>query len=94
MSKIGYLILVWVFTIIAYVGLAATMPTLREITATAVVELEASCDNISNFPGTLGMVESFPVYAWFIPGLIAIIITVIILKVDNFEGIITNRWRR
>ena len=78
-NKFVSLGVVWLFVIVAYLILAVTMPAGRELVSQAATDLAASA-NMSNFPGTQGFVESSPVWIWFIPGLVGIIITVVTLK--------------
>ena len=81
-NKFVGLIVIWVFVILAYLILAVTMPAGRELASQAATDLEASA-NMSNFPGAQGFVESSPVWIWFIPGLVGMIITVTTLRAGD-----------
>ena len=80
-KKIGYLIMTWVFVSLAYVILAVSMPALTELSDLAAVTMAAS-SNMTNYPGTIEAVQSFPLYVWFIPGGVGFIATVVFMKTD------------
>lgn len=83
-NKFVGLFLIWLFVIIAYIIIAIGMPAVRELSGVASTELEASA-NMSNFPGTTGLVESSPIWIWFVPGLVGMIATVWTLKFGKEE---------
>ena len=78
-KKIGYTILTWFLAVFAYIIMAATMPAFNLIVDQSSTNLQ-STSNMSNYPGLLGSVESAPVYIWFIPGAVALIATIVLLK--------------
>ena len=78
-NKLIYLGLMWVAIIIAYLALAFMFPAFVEIVSTANTSIAASA-NMSNFPGTLPVVNSAPLWIWAVPGLVGIVGTVIVLK--------------
>ena len=81
-NKFVALIVIWVIVILSYLTMAVIMPAGQELVTQAVTDLEASA-NMSNFPGTLGMVESSPVWIWILPGLVGVIFTVVTLKSND-----------
>jgi len=82
MKKIGVLIVIWVAISLAYVIIAFMMPVLQDFTDDTATELQAT-SNMSDYPGTLEAVNSFPLFAWFIPGGVGIGATVWMLKKDS-----------
>lgn len=88
MGKLGTLILIWVFVLVAYILLGTMMPAYSEITSDVSTSIQASC-NTSEHPGIVGAVESFPVYVWIIPGIVGMVSTVYVLKYSDA----VNRWR-
>ena len=82
MKKIGILILMWASISLAYVIIAVSMPTVQSLTDNTATELQAT-SNMSDYPGTLEAVNSFPLFAWFIPGAVGIVVTVVMLKKDS-----------
>jgi hypothetical protein len=62
----------------AYILMAFTMPAITAISSESAATINASA-NMSNFPGTIEMVNSAPVWLWFIPGLVGVVTTVIML---------------
>ena len=73
-SKLMFMALVWGGVIFAYILLGFIMPSFLAITETASVGLSASA-NMSNFPGTLEAVDSAPLWIWFVPGTVGIVVT-------------------
>lgn len=81
-NKIIAIIVILLCVIGAYIILAVTLPAGRELVETAATELEASA-NMDNFPGTLGVVETAPLWIWFLPGIVGVIATVMVLRPGN-----------
>ena len=79
--KIGYTILAWVMVIFVEIIIAAMMPALTGISGSAAAALVAGSD-MSNYPGTLPMVQAFPVYVWFIAPAAGFVATAVFLKTD------------
>lgn len=69
----------WILVVAAYIIMAVMMPAITEIVSTANTSLVASA-NMSDFPGTLEAVNSAPLWLWFIPGGVALVVSVIMLK--------------
>lgn len=66
----------------AYVIMAFTMPATNEIITSANASLAASA-NMSNLPGTQEMVQTAPIWLWFIPGLVGVVFMVgVLVKKD------------
>lgn len=78
-NKLFWLSMIWLFTILAYIILGAVMPAFQSVTAEASTNLQAT-SNMSNYPGALQVIDSSPVYVWFIPGAVAVIATVVMLR--------------
>lgn len=78
-NKIILIGAVWAIIIFAYIIMAVTMPAIGELSSLASTDIQASA-NTSQMPGIVGAVESAPVYLWFIPGGIGLIVTVVTLK--------------
>ena len=78
-NKFLHVVVIWIAIVIAYLGIAVTMPAGREMVNEATTQLNASA-NMSQFPGTQEFVESSPVWIWILPGLIGAIVTAVILK--------------
>lgn len=81
MKKIGILATIWILMSLTYIILAIIQPTIQELSDNTATELQAT-SNMSNYPGTLEAVNSFPLIAWFIPGVVGVAATVWILKTD------------
>ena len=73
------ILLIWAFTSLAYIIIAITMPVLQTFSDGAVVAMAAT-SNMSSYAGTQAVVQLFPLFAWFIPGGIAIVATIWMLK--------------
>ena len=69
----------WAIIILVYVLMTVLMPAMNELSSLASTDIQASA-NTSQMPGIVGAVESSPVWLWFIPGGIGIVVTVIALK--------------
>lgn len=78
-QKLFMLGIVWVLVAVAYIILATMMPAINELVSTANTSLVESA-NMSNFPGTQEAVTSAPLWLWFIPGMVGIVVSVIMLK--------------
>ena len=71
--------IMWVVVIFAYIIMAAIMPAFTDIVSTANTTIQASA-NMSNLPGTMGVVQTAPVWIWFIPGVVGLVSTVVMLR--------------
>ncbi|MFC1904655.1 hypothetical protein ACFLXT_02710 [Chloroflexota bacterium] len=78
-DKITNMLIVWGAVIFAYIVLAVTMPVHQEMVATSRADMAASA-NLSNMPGIDAAVASSPVWLWFIPGLVGLVVTAIMLR--------------
>ncbi len=78
-KTIGFLAVMWFMIVFCYIIFAASFPAIQTITANSSQMIAAST-NASDFPGAKAMVDSAPVWLWFIPGLVGIIVTVATLK--------------
>ena len=78
-SKFFSLAIIWVFIFVAYIFIAVLMSVFSDVTTVASAAMQASA-NMTEQPGAVGAVESFPVYVWIIPGALGVISTVWILK--------------
>ena len=85
-KKIGFVVLTWFLVSFCYIIIAAAMPAMVTITTGAATSLSAT-SNMSNYPGTLQVVQAAPVYLWFIPGGVGLIATVVFLKTNITERI-------
>jgi len=79
MDKLKYVAVTWLLVIFAYIILAVMMPVLTGMAGNASTELQAT-SNMSAYPGMLGVIETSPIWMWFVPGGIGIIATAIFLK--------------
>lgn len=79
MGKFWTLVTIWIVISFSYIILAVTMPVIQQISGDTAVELEATSD-MSNYPGTLEVVNTTPLFAWFIPGALGIAGSVYVLK--------------
>jgi hypothetical protein len=79
MNKILWIGITWLAVIVTYISFAVFMPAVNEISTQAAIELQAT-SNMSNYPGTLEVVESSGWWMWAIPGIFGIIATVLIVK--------------
>jgi len=64
--------------IITYLILPAAQPAINEIIVTA----NASAD-LTNFPSAQHVVEAWPLYIWFIPGFVGVVLIVVTLRAPN-----------
>ena len=85
MNKLFGIGLICVCTAFAYLILAVMMPGLNEISSAAATEL-TNTSNMSNYPGTLEVVESSGWWLWALPGVVAIVATAIFLKRGDRRG--------
>ncbi len=79
MSKIGAVLIVVGVVIAAYLIILITHPVMVDIVATANTTMVAS-SNMSNYPGTSGMLVSTPWIMFFVPGVVGLIVIVAILR--------------
>lgn len=77
------LAVIWIATTFMYIFLAVGMPVIVEITEVSTAEMHATAC-MTQFPGTVEAVESAPVWMWFIPGLVGIVATVILLRQPEY----------
>lgn len=75
---VGTLVLIWASIIGIIIFFAMTSDTMNTIVHQGVVEMAAT-SNLSNYPGIEHAWESFPVWKWFLPILIGLILTGIVL---------------
>ncbi len=79
MKKVFQMALLIIGTVFAYILFAFMIPVNVAINEQVITDLNASA-NMSHFPGTVSFIGSSPVWFWFIPGVVAIVWAVIILK--------------
>ena len=79
MNKFFGIVIVVVIVIFVYLILAVTMPAINEISTAAAVSLNAT-SNMSNYPGTLEVVESSPWWMWALPGAVGMVVIIVMLK--------------
>jgi len=78
-KKLGYSVILWVFVAISYLVITVIMPAVNSIVSTANATLVAT-SNMSNYPGLQPGIETSPLWLYFIPALVGVVIQVIILK--------------
>jgi len=79
-NKIFWVVFIWFAVVVAYIFLAISMPAQNEIIVSVNTTLASgSSGNMSNFPGTQEVIQTAPVWLWFIPGLVGIVSTVMVL---------------
>lgn len=79
MKKVGWVIVVWIGVIISYVILTAAMPAVNSLVQTANTTM-AAASNMTNYPGTQDAILTAPLWLYFLPGGIGLVLTIIILK--------------
>lgn len=79
LQKLGYLALMWIAIIFAYIMLANMFPAFTSITSNATALMQ-STSNMSNYPGSLDVVRTSPLWIWFIPGGLGICVSVVWLR--------------
>lgn len=79
MNKIWGITLIFIAVVAVYLVMAVMMPAVSDIATVAAASLN-STSNMSNYPGTLEVVESSPWWLWAVPGLAGIIATAVMLK--------------
>ncbi len=80
-DKFFRFVYLWGAIICAYLFLGFTMPVHNALVQRTLVEFNTS-DNLSRLPGIYNAIKAYPVYVWFIPGLVGIVVTTIMLKTD------------
>ena len=78
-KKIGFLAGMWFAIVFLYIILAVTITPVIELKDVTVNTISAS-SNVSNYPGTIELFNFFPVLAWFIPGLVGLVATAVVLR--------------
>lgn len=81
-KKIGYIVVTWFAVVFVYIILTAAMPGITAVTGEASTLLQ-STSNMTNYPGSLEVVESAPMWVWFIPGGVGIAATAVFLRQDR-----------
>lgn len=79
---------IWVLVIVAIIFIAASSSATDEIAGTAATAINASA-NMSAQPGTLEMVQSFPVWKWAIAPLVGFVASGMVLFKNRNE--LSNR---
>jgi len=79
MNKLIHLGIIFLAVVAGYIILAVIMPAINEVTAVAADSINAST-NMSNFPGTLEVVQSSPWWLWSLPGIAGVIAAVVMLR--------------
>ena len=64
---------------VAYLFIIIVVPWLADITVTANTTIAAS-SNMSNYPGLSGAILGTPLFLFFVPGVIGIILVILVLK--------------
>lgn len=78
-NKLFALFFVWVAVIAAYIIMAATMPAINSIVQSANATIAAQGLD-SDIIGVQEAISGYPLYAWFIPGIVGVIVSVIMLR--------------
>lgn len=78
-NKAAILFTTWALVIIAYIILPFIMPVMQDISDDVYATVNAS-SNMSNYVGAGETVQLYPLFAWFIPGIIGGIVTVVTLR--------------
>ena len=84
-KKIGYIFATWFFVIFVYVILANASPAITALTSESAATMQ-STSNMTNYPGALEFVQSFPLMMWFIPGGVGMVATFVFLKMRPTAG--------
>lgn len=79
MKKIGLIILTLTMTVFAYIIMTLLQPTIVDISNTANMTMAAS-SNMTNYPGASEVMVGAPLWLYFVPGVLCIVIVVKILK--------------
>lgn len=81
-NKFFVLLFTWGCVIVSYIILSFVMPVMQDISADTYATINAS-SNMSNYVGTGEAVQLYPLFAWFIPGIIGGVVTVVTLRERN-----------
>ncbi len=81
-SKLVWLFLVVVFTVVSYLVLTVLMPTITSWASTANTTISAS-SNMTGYFGLQGALLGAPLWLYMAPGCIAVIAIIIILKIPE-----------
>lgn len=79
MIKIGAVAVVVGLVVVCYLFLLVVMPVVVDMAASANTTMAAT-SNMTNYPGTSGMLVSVPWVLFFLPGAIGMVVIVLILK--------------
>ena len=79
MNKTGWIFVMWIGVVFAYILLAAAMPVFTSIVSSTSTEMQATA-NMTNQPGMVAAIETAPLWLWFIPGLVGIVAAAYMLK--------------
>jgi len=79
LSKIGWVLGIWVAITVVYIVMTAAMPGINTIVQTANSTINAT-SNLSNYPGLQDTIESSPLWLYVIPAAVGGIATVVVLK--------------
>ena len=79
LKKLFLVSLIMAGVITSYVVMTATQGATNSIISSVNTTLVAS-SNMSNYPGTLAFIASFPLWQWFIPAIVGLVALVIVLK--------------
>ena len=78
-KKIVQVFLVVGATVVAYLVLTVIMPVLTDMASTANTTMAAS-SNMSNYPGMAAATIGAPLWLYFAPAIVALVIIVLILR--------------
>jgi len=84
-NKVGTIFLVWLGVVVAYIMMAAVFPAMTGISEDASTQLSSS-SNMTLYPGSLDVVDGFPLWVWLIPGGLGIVATVVNLKANKEQS--------
>jgi hypothetical protein len=79
---------IWILVIVAIIFIAASSGATDEIAGTAATTMNATA-NMSQMPGTLEAVQSFPVWKWAIAPLVGFVVSGVVLFKNRNE--LSNR---
>jgi hypothetical protein len=78
MKKMGTVAMLSIALVLCYLILIACQPAINSIVTTA-----NASTNWTGYESTQNTINSFPLYVWFVPFLIYIIVIAIVMKTDE-----------
>ena len=77
--------IMWGVILVVYLLLAFLYPVITGLADEGAAELQAT-SNMSNYPGTVAVIQAIGLWIWFVPGGLGFIASVVIIRTGTSTG--------